>query len=935
MKTTTINLYRRVLAIGIALLLLGGATAKGAANQLIIFDVYYDVTEISGYYGNYYPDTISQGVNGDNKDSVNLGVEIAGQNSINQGVRGIYQNATSHDTKLAKDANQDTTRKRTSQLLKDSKLAMDANQDTTSKRVSQLAKDSTLNLSLNEIVLSASFVNERRTPLRLKSVGKGEIERKAIGTTYPELVRDIPGIYATSESGSYGDAKINIRGFKQENISVMLNGIPVSGLVTGNMFWNNWLGLADATHSIQVQKGIGASMLSDNSVGGTINIITSTPQQNASVSAGLFYTGYGLGKGFVNLNSGLLKKGWAISLMASYAGGKGYVEASGVNSWAYLLSINKRINSRNSLLFTILGSPERHEQRSARLSNSEIEQYGLRYSKNWGYRGNTQIGNKEPFNLSENFYHKPYFTLHHFYSPGSKTEIANTAYVSIGNGGGRWSESKGKRILDFQKDGHIDWDAVVEANRTISGTSPGSIPGTIENEAGSAKNILSDYFAGHTQAGIKSNLSHKLGKKLTLTAGLHYQFYSTWEKEKITDLLGGNYWYENYAAKSLAGLAGRDPIKHVGDYIRTNNGKIINHLTIYSMLNYSSDKWEIRAGVSGMGSTNKRWDKYNYTAGTTAGTAAGTIAENTAETVSGTHGIYSSAATGLGYSIKGGALYKLSRQSSVYLNAASYSRLPYSDVFFSSGNNVITQGVKNERNLLSELGYRFLFERGSIEATAYVAYWKNKTIMSDPYKQLDNQSHRYMIKGLDALHTGIEIDAEYKPSRLVTLRSYISLGKWNWKNDVSAKIYDDYSGLEIGSVNVYSDGLAVGDAPQTQLAFFADLKIYRELRLSADWRYNARLYADFEPAGRQNSLDRAESFRLPNYHLLNLNLSWAENWGKWSSTIYLNINNVLNTKYIERGRDGADHTLESFRGFWGFGTNANIGIRIDMKSFGL
>ncbi|HBY01542.1 MAG TPA: hypothetical protein DEG92_03210, partial [Rikenellaceae bacterium] len=651
MKTTTINLYRRVLAIGIALLLLGGATAKGAVNQLIIFDEYYDVTEISSYNGNYYPDT-------------------------------------------------------------------------TSKRASQLAKDTTLNLSLNEIVLSASFVNERRTPLRLKSVGKGEIERKAIGTTYPELVRDIPGIYATSESGSYGDAKINIRGFKQENISVMLNGIPVSGLVTGNMFWNNWLGLADATHSIQVQKGIGASMLSDNSVGGTINIITSTPQQNASVSAGLFYTDYGLGKGFVNMNSGLLKKGWAISLMASYAGGKGYVEASAVNSWAYLLSINKRINSRNSLLFTILGSPERHEQRSARLSNSEIEQYGLRYSKNWGFRGNTQNGNSEPFNLSENFYHKPYFTLHHFYSPGSKTEIANTAYVSIGDGGGRWSESKGKRILDFQREGHIDWDAVVEANQTI--------PGTIENEAGSAKNILSDYLAGHTQAGIKSNLSHKLGKKFTLTAGLHYQFYSTWEKEQITDLLGGNYWYENYAAKSLAGQAGRDPIKHVGDYIRTNNGKIINHLTLYSMLNYSSDKWEIRAGVSGMGSTNKRWDKYNYIEGTNA--------EDVAVTVSGASGIYSSAATGLGYSIKGGTLYKLTRQSSVYLNAASYSRLPYSDVFFSSGNNVITQGVKNEKNLLSELGYRFLFQRGSIEATAYIAYWKNKTIMSDPYKQLDNQS---------------------------------------------------------------------------------------------------------------------------------------------------------------------------------------------------
>ena len=156
-------------------------------------------------------------------------------------------------------------------------------------------QDSTLQANLREIVLTASVLNERRSPLRLKSVNREQIERRAIGSTYPELVRDIPGIYATSESGSYGDARINIRGFKQENISVMLNGIPVSGLVTGNMFWNNWLGLADATHTIQVQRGIGGSMLSDNSVGGTINIITTTPQTKASASAGIFYTSYGQG----------------------------------------------------------------------------------------------------------------------------------------------------------------------------------------------------------------------------------------------------------------------------------------------------------------------------------------------------------------------------------------------------------------------------------------------------------------------------------------------------------------------------------------------------------------------------------------------------------------------------------------------------------------
>ncbi|MDD4058989.1 MAG: TonB-dependent receptor plug domain-containing protein, partial [Bacteroidales bacterium] len=263
-----------------------------------------------------------------------------------------------------------------------------------------VTQDSTLTSNLGEVVLTASFLNEKRSPLRLSTVNRSKIEKRSIGATYPELVKDIPGIYATSESGSYGDARINIRGFKQENISVMLNGIPISGLVTGNMFWNNWLGLADATQTIQVQKGIGGSMLSDNSVGGTINIITSSPSPDPSLRTSLFFTSYGQGKSSVSMNSGTLKGGWNISLLGSYAFGKGYVQQTDVNSWAYMLNISKKIGTKHTLLLTALGSPEKHEQRSARLSATEVEQYGRSYNKNWGY-----LSTGEPFNLSKNFYH--------------------------------------------------------------------------------------------------------------------------------------------------------------------------------------------------------------------------------------------------------------------------------------------------------------------------------------------------------------------------------------------------------------------------------------------------------------------------------------------------------------------------------------------------
>lgn len=744
----------------------------------------------------------------------------------------------------------------------------------------------TIYSNLEEIILSASFIRERQSPLRLSTVDRSAIEKKGIGQTYPELIKNIPGIYATSESGSYGDAKINIRGFKQENISVLLNGIPISGLVTGNMFWNNWLGLTDATHSIQVQKGIGASMLSDNSVGGTINIITKTTEKTPTASTGYYLTDYGQMKSFVALNSGELKGGWSLSAMGSYAWGKSYADATDVNSWAYMFNAGKRINNHHSLLFTALGSPERHQQRSARLSAAEIETYGRTYNKNWGYL------NGQAKNLSENFYHKPYLTLHHFYNNGSGIEISNAVYLSVGHGGGRWSESKGKRILDYRRDGLIDWDAVVEDN---------------VSNGGPAKNIQSDYLAGHTQTGLKSNISYKISPVVTLQSGVHYQYYSTWEKEIITDLLGANYWYEDYANSSLAGMAGRNPIKVVGDYIRTDNGKIINHLTLYSTINYKTPVWDIRGGVSGMGSINQRWDRYNYVTDSK-----------------------SDIASAAGYSIKGGALRKITPGLSAYLNAALYNRVPYNDLFFAAGNNNITDNVKNEKNLLTETGLRYLFQRGSVEVTGYYAKWKNKSIMSNPYKQPDNTNLRYLIRGLDAVHYGTEIEATFKPSRILQLDAFASFGNWRWKNDVSANIYDDYSGLIKDVVNVYSNGLPVGDSPQTQLALSATVKIYKGLEVNADWRFNGRMYADFDPKERQNPNDRASSYRVPDYHLFNMGAVWNLKTYKYRTTVYFNLNNIFDTLYIERGRDGFDHSATSFRGFWGFGRNFSTGVRFEL-----
>ena len=760
-------------------------------------------------------------------------------------------------------------------------------------------------LSLNESAVSAHFANVSRSSLRLVTVSDEQLRLRGASKTYPELLRGIPSLYATSQSGSYGDARLNIRGFGQENIAVLLNGIPISGLVSSGMYWNNWMGLADATFAVQVQKGVGASMLSDGSVGGSVEIVTESPSDEFTAEAGFYGSAYGRPspgngpvaaggpyKGYLKLSSGALPHGWAMNLMVSYVGGGGYVEATDVDSWAYMLNVSKTFGTEHRLVFVALGSPENHGQRTSRLSADEVSRYGTAYNKDWGLRDGKVLS------LSHNSYFKPYFTLQHFWD-GERISMKNSVYLAIGNGGGQWSESKGRGIASFvTEDGHIDWEAAISANRAPNGT---------------ANNILSLYMAGHTQVGAISTLTYELSPHWKIGAGVHGQYYGTWECERITDLLGADWWFEDYESKSLAGTAGRESVKGVGDYIRTDNGKRTLYGSAYATVSYNSTKVSADLGASVFAGANRRWDKYNY------------VGED----------VLSDVASGVGASVKGGVLYRAGRGHSLYVNGGWYSRLPQSSVWFASGNNEITRGVKNERNLLGEAGWRAVWESGSFELTGYAALWKNRSLMSGKYRRLDDGETRFMATGLDAVHCGVEASIFQRIGRWMELKGFASLGNWKWKNDVSAVLYDDYTGMEAARVNVYCDGLPVADAPQTQLGANVKFLITGGFALSADWQFNDRMYADFDPLTRSNPDDRQPSYRIPGYHLLGAGLSWSGSLGhgrRWGKAPVLNVflrgDNLLDTLYIERGRDGAGHDLSSFRGFWGFGRNFSFGLRI-------
>ena len=752
-------------------------------------------------------------------------------------------------------------------------------------------------VDLDEVKIISSFVSDRNTPVAVSTVEAKTIEQKIGNQDYPEILKMTPGIYATREGGGSGDSRLTLRGFQQENVSLLLNGVPVSSMENGLVYWSNWTGLTDATEAIQVQRGLGASRVAMNSVGGTINIITKSTSSVAGGSLRYSISDYGNSKTSLSFSTGKMKNGTSVTFVGSHTTGPGFVDATYVNGWAYFLSLSREFGMKHRLVLTAMGAPEKHGQRNYGMSHADFEKFGVKYNRNWGeYNGKI-------LSLSENYYHKPQINLNHYWNINPKVFLATSAYVSFGNGGGRYSEAYnyGKPTWDYRKNNQIDFDQVFLTNST----NPDST--TLANGSmakGYSKNILTNYRANHYWVGLLSSLTLDVTEKLKITTGIHLRSFRSHLYEEVDDLLGGNFWVEQYAW-SLAGVAGRDEIKKPGDVINVDNYSMISYGNLFGQAEYKSGKLTTFAAATISGTYYTRKDTYNY--------PVNPMSEPFKKA---------------GFDAKAGVGYKVGKFGNIYGNVGFYSREPYYKFVFVNFSNTIAHDLVNEKISSTEAGYSF--ESGKITAriNLYYTLWKDKSLLSRENIQLaDSTLTRSLVRGLNALHKGIEAEISYRVLQNLTLGATVSLGNWKWQNDVSASIYNDTEVL-VDSMMVYTKGLYVGDAPQIQLGLLAEYRTVDGFRFSADWVFYDRLYANFDPVNRNNPDDRSQSYCIPSYSLVDLYAGYDMRVRQFPVSLQLTCQNVFNKQTIIRGDDGAGHNLATFSGFWSLGRTFNISAKI-------
>ncbi|MFI3286203.1 MAG: TonB-dependent receptor plug domain-containing protein [Rikenellaceae bacterium] len=761
---------------------------------------------------------------------------------------------------------------------------------------------------LQDVVVTQSMAVQRKTPVAISTISADDIQFKIGSAEFPEMLKSTPGVHVTKAGGGFGDSKVSMRGFGQENVAVMVNGVPVNDMEWGGVYWSNWAGLSDVTSSMQSQRGLGASKISSPSVGGSINIVTRSidAKEGGTLTTGVGNDG--LFEMAFSVSSGLNDKGWAFSILGGKRWGDGYVQGANFEGYNYFVNVSKRINADHQLSLTAFGAPQTHNKRSYGLTIANWDTVNDYMKGESQYRYNSSFGynsNGEAMTANTNFYHKPQISLNHQWQIDYKSSLSTALYVSIGQGGGvsgqgysstyrsYWNGSQdyGKTVATTFRnaDGTFAYDQVEELNRTTEG---------------SALMVLSESMNNHIWYGALSTYTNDINDNLEFSGGVDVRYYKGTHTNVISDLFGGEY-YIDYSSRSGVdasnNIAAANPDwqyekLQVGDVVYRDYDGLVLSEGVFGQLEYSNDRLSAFASGSLSNTTYWRVDRFYYDE-----------ANGTSDKVH-----Y------LGYTAKGGVNYNIDDKQNIFINGGYISRAP----FFSGGaflqsttSNMLNPDGVNEKVASAEIGYGFRSQRFAANINAYYTKWMDKATVRSA--QMDNGDYaRLNMTGVDALHKGVEIDMQYRPTTWLSFKAMASLGDWIWDSVAKGYYYDsqgqplaDLDGTIASGVMeedhawqvLDQKGVRVGGSAQTTAALGMTVYPLDGLRVSADWTMAGNNYADFYISSSASAFSTqtvTAEWAAPMGSELDLSASYNFKVGKNRMTVYGNINNLFDYHYI-------------------------------------
>lgn len=643
-------------------------------------------------------------------------------------------------------------------------------------------------------------------------------------------------IFVSTAGYTFGPARFRMRGYDSQNLAVMMDGVLLNDPETGRAYWSSWGGLNDATRNKVIQNGIVASDYGFGGLAGLTQIITrpSTYRKQQKVSYSLSNRSY-TNRLMLTYSTGEMTNGWSIVASASRRWAQeGYVKGTFYDAWAYFFGVEKRINKRQSLAFTVFGAPAKRGKGGL----STQEAYDLSgsnyYNPYWGYQ-NGKVRNSRVSN-----YHQPMMTLSHYFQVSEKTKSQASLSYWFGRGGStalNWVEASDPRpdyyrylpsffhligdeasadyyTTQWQNNEafrQINWDGFYFANSKYLYT-VSDVDGIAGNNVTGlrSKYIVEDRRNDKSQFQFNWHVVSFVTNHLTLSGGLNMDYYKGHQYKVVDDLLGGQFWLDidKYANgdpfvvtdEAQSDLNHPNHLAKKGDVFGYDYTGNINKQQVFGQAAFTYRKFDFYAGLT-LSHTNF-WRTGNMRNGHFPNDSYGDGHKNN---------FYN-------YGIKGGVTYKINGRNYFTANAVYMTRDPY---FRNSYISIRTRDftvdhLKSETIYSGDVSYFLRTPAVKGRITAYYTQFKNQTWSRSFYHDLLNSFVNYIMTGVDKRDAGIELGVEANLTATISASGVLGYGQNIYNSRPLATItQDNDAALLAQDRKVYLKNYYVGGMPQT------------------------------------------------------------------------------------------------------------------------
>ncbi len=774
-------------------------------------------------------------------------------------------------------------------------------------------------------------------------------------------------IFSRTAAYNFGVARFRVRGLGNEYGNMYLNGMPMNNLDDGYIAWSIWGGLNDVMRRKNSSSSLEPAFFDFGALSGATNVslLASDQWKQTRVSYAISNRSY-RNRIMATYSTGMMDNGWAFTISGSRRWAQeGFKPGTFYDAYSGFLSIDKKIGEKQLINLVVLASPNKR----GGAGGATKEMYELAgthyYNSYWGY----QNGKKRNSRVSNSM--QPIVTLRHVWKPNISTEINTTLGYMAGRYGRTrldWynapdprpdyyrympsyqlSTEMHDRLYDLYVNNEglrqVNWADLYEYNQAGSGSILKEIgyTGDISNEKFS-NYVLQEQRKDPLKITFNTNIQTTLGDNTSIFGGVTYVKQKTHYFQELVDLLGGTFYLnrDKFAERDFPDdnnklqydLNNPDKIVRIGDDYGYNYDINTSFAKAWGKALLSLNKIDAYLALEISNTSFFREGYYKN----------GKFPENSF----GKGAVHNF----LNYGVKSGITFKINGRNYIFANGLMMTKAPFARNAYLSPRtrDEAVLNLKPENILGGEIAYVYKSPLLSVKTLGYYTSIKNKTKTTSFYHDEQRSFVNYIMTGIDELHIGSELSAEYKLTSAFSVSGVAALGQYLFTSRPSATIAQDNTAEVLTDRTVYMKNYRISGTPQKAMSFGLRYNSPKYWFATLSFNYFDDIWLDFFPDrrtdGAVDGIDKEnnpdlwhniiDQEKLPSNYTLDF--FGGKSWKFGKRYVYLNVgvSNILNnTDFITGGYeqfrfDYQSKDISKFppRYFYAYGTNYYISVSL-------